>query len=127
MVRIAIINASNAAKAVKVRFLEGYNAREVLDFNVFLSEYDVWTGSVFALADVGLPGDGAALLTADRSCTAPDKSAWTGRLGGNPYQAFLEYAYTGAHRDSGPVDRSRTRVKSSRSTSIAWIWRFSSS
>lgn len=106
---LSVVNATNAAKAVKVRFLEGYNAREVLDFNLFLSEYDVWTASVFALADVGLPGDGAALLTTDRSCTAPNKSAWTGQLGGNPYQVFLEYAYTGARQDSGPVDKSRTR------------------
>jgi hypothetical protein len=31
------------SKVVKVRFLEGYNSREVLDFNLYLSPYDVWT------------------------------------------------------------------------------------
>ncbi|WP_386070205.1 hypothetical protein ACFJIW_06795 [Tahibacter sp. UC22_41] len=107
---ISVVNASNAAKAVKVRFLEGYNAREVLDFNLFLSEYDVWTGTVFALTDAGFSGDDAALLTVDRSCTAPDKSVWTGVLGtGRPYQVFQDFAYTGAHQDSGPVDKARLR------------------
>jgi hypothetical protein len=28
---------------VKVRFLEGYNSREVRDFNLYLSPHDVWT------------------------------------------------------------------------------------
>src|SRR6201996_4698031 len=37
-------------KAVKVRFLEGYNSREVLDFNVFLSPNDVWTTAVSAVS-----------------------------------------------------------------------------
>ena len=107
---LSVVNATNVAKAVRVRFLEGYNAREVLDFNLFLSEYDVWTGTVFALTDAGLSGDGAALLTIDRSCTAPDKSVWTGMLGaGRPYQGFQEFAYTGAHLDSGPSDKSRVR------------------
>lgn len=107
---LSVVNASNAAKAVKVRFREGYNAREVLDFNLFLSEYDVWTGTVFALTDAGMPGGGAALFTVDRSCTAPDKSMWTGLLGtGRPYQVFREFAYTGVNLDSGSSDLSRTR------------------
>lgn len=107
---ISVVNAANVAKAVRVRFLEGYNAREVLDFNLFLSEFDVWTASVFALTDAGLSGDGAAILTADRSCTAPGKDQWTGSLGtGRPYQEFATSAFTGAHADSGPTDVTRTR------------------
>ena len=31
------------AKVVKVRFLEGYNSREVIDFNLYLNPFDVWT------------------------------------------------------------------------------------
>jgi hypothetical protein len=27
--------------------LEGRNSREVLDFNLYLSPYDVWTGAVY--------------------------------------------------------------------------------
>ena len=53
---ISVVNTTNIAKAVKVRFLEGHNSREVLDFNLFLSEFDVWTASVFALSDAGLTG-----------------------------------------------------------------------
>ncbi len=107
---ISVVNAANVAKAVRVRFLEGYNAREVLDFNLFLSEFDVWTASVFALTDAGLSGDGAAILTADRSCTAPGKDQWTGSLGtGRPYQEFANSAFTDAHEDSGPTDVTRTR------------------
>ncbi len=106
---LSVVNATNAAKAVKVRFLEGYNAREVLDFNLFLSPYDVWAASVFALADAGLPGVGAALLTADTSCTSPSKAEWTGRIGSVPYVEFRDFAYTGARQDSGPTDKLRMR------------------
>jgi len=106
---ISVVNTTNLAKAVKVRFLEGHNSREVLDFNLFLSEFDVWTASVFALADGGLAGDGAAVTTSDRSCTAPNKSSWTGTLNGRPYQEFLDFAYTGDHEDTGPTDKARTR------------------
>jgi hypothetical protein len=107
---ISVVNGTNVAKAVRVRFLEGYNAREVLDFNLFLSEFDVWTGTVFALSDAGLAGDGTAITTTDRSCTAPNKDQWTGSLGtGRPYQDFRPFAYTGAHADSGPTDIARTR------------------
>jgi hypothetical protein len=107
---ISVVNATNVAKAVRVRFLEGYNAREVLDFNLFLSEFDVWTASVFALTDAGLTGDGAAITTTDRSCTAPGKAEWTGVLTiGRPYQEFLPFAYTGSRADSGPTAITRTR------------------
>ncbi|MBL8299557.1 MAG: hypothetical protein JNN30_14565 [Rhodanobacteraceae bacterium] len=107
---VSVVNTTNIAKAVKVRFLEGHNSREVLDFNLFLSEFDVWTASVFARADAGLSGDGAAITTTDKSCTAPDKAGWTGSLGtGRPYQDFLPFAYTNANEDSGPTDIARTR------------------
>lgn len=107
---ISVVNATNVAKAVKVRFLEGYNSREVLDFNLFLSEFDVWTATVFALADAGLPGDGTAMTTTDRSCTVPGRDVWTGSLGtGRPYQELLPSAYTGTRQDSGPVDKVRLR------------------
>lgn len=108
---VTVVNGTNVAKAVRVRFLEGYNAREVLDFNLFLSEYDVWTATVFALADAGLAGDGVAVATTDRSCTAPDKAQWSGSLIGNrfPYQEFLPLAYTGTHQDTGPTGVARMR------------------
>jgi hypothetical protein len=68
---LSVVNTTAVGKAVKVRFLEGYNSREVLDFNLFLSRFDVWTATVFSLSDAGISGDGAAIFTTDKSCTAP--------------------------------------------------------
>jgi hypothetical protein len=62
---ISVTNSTDRAKGVKVRFIEGKASKEVLDFNLYLSKYDVWTGVVISL------GDGAALRTKDTSCTAP--------------------------------------------------------
>jgi len=63
---LSVVNTTASVKAVKVRFLEGKNSREVLDFNLFLSPADVWTA---ALAPAS--GGGTVLTTADRSCTLP--------------------------------------------------------
>ncbi len=64
---LTVVNTTSAAKVVKVRFLEGKNSREVLDFNLFLSQYDVWTGGI--VPDPA--GIGAGLFTKDHSCTTP--------------------------------------------------------
>ncbi|HEV7491462.1 MAG TPA: hypothetical protein VGO25_11685 [Rhodanobacteraceae bacterium] len=64
---ISVANASDVSKAVQVRFLEGYNGRDTLDFVVYLSPHDVWTAAITQTADDG----GAALTTSDRSCTFP--------------------------------------------------------
>ena len=53
-------------KALKVRFRGAANSDDILDFTVFLSPYDVWTGSVQADAN------GSYFLTADNSCTYPN-------------------------------------------------------
>jgi hypothetical protein len=62
---ISVVNTTDRAKAVKVRFLDGKNSAEVIDFNLFLSPKDVWTGAVIPTAAA------AALVTADKSCTNP--------------------------------------------------------
>lgn len=64
---LSVVNTTDAGKAVKVRFKDARNSREVLDFNLYLSEYDVWTGAIFALSDTG-PGN---IVTSDTSCTVP--------------------------------------------------------
>ena len=54
---VSVVNTANVAKVVKVRFLEGKNSQEVLDFNLFLSPKDVWTGGIAPAtldADFGL-------------------------------------------------------------------------
>jgi len=104
---LSVVNTSDVGKAAKVRFLEGYNGREVLEFTVFLSPKDIWTASVFKLSDAGLPGAGAAITTSDNTCTAPHLPE--GPLpNGATYQHFLPYDYTGANSDSGPTSDART-------------------
>jgi len=102
---ISVVNTTNVGKAVKVRFLEGYNSREVLDFNLFLSAFDVWTAAVSQVSDDG----GAQINTADKSCIDFIPSF--------PYP-FSSAAYTGGvagpggasyPKDSGPQTIDRTR------------------
>ena len=74
---LSVVNTSESAKAVKVRFLEGANSREVLDFNLYLSAYDVWVAALYDSADVCIDVEGEecesvpTLFTPDSSCTVP--------------------------------------------------------
>ncbi len=70
---MSVVNTTNTTKAVKVRFREGKNSEEVLDFNVFLSPWDVWTASVTPVA-----AGGAQIATSDKSCTIPSFTAGVG-------------------------------------------------
>jgi hypothetical protein len=95
---ISVVNTTNAVKGVKVRFLESLNSREVLDFNLYLSPYDVWSAAI--VAD-GTDGPGR-LITSDTSCTAPAIPA-----GG---VAFRNFQYGAAPNvDDGPNGLARTR------------------
>ncbi|HEX3630385.1 MAG TPA: hypothetical protein VHW91_07940, partial [Candidatus Dormibacteraeota bacterium] len=93
---LSVVNTTSSAKAVKVRFLEGKNSREVLDFNLFLSKHDVWTAAI-------LPSStgGALVGTLDKSCTLP-----TIPSGG---QNFVNFAYTGSNSDKGGTSLDRTK------------------
>ena len=95
---ISVVNSTASAKAVKVRFLEGKNSREVLDFNLFLSAHDVWVGGVVQTAD------GAGIFTPDKSCTMPQVSSDPN----NP-TPFVNFAYTGSAEDGGDTSLDRTR------------------
>jgi len=77
---LSVVNTTGMAKAVKVRFKEGTNSREVLDFNLYLSKYDVWTAAIFN--DAGTP----TLKVNDNSCTVPYLYA-----NNSGKQAFLVY------------------------------------
>jgi len=92
---LSVVNTTGVGKAVKVRFLEAYNSREVLDFNLYLSMFDVWT------AEVDVSGDGAGVTTADNSCTVPGFVGTT--------VPFRNLAYAGVNSDTGPSDLARTR------------------
>lgn len=95
---ISVVNTSSAAKAAKVRFLEGLNSREVLDFNLYLSPFDVWTAAV-----TSDEGGGAKLVTGDTSCTVPYI------FGAGGEQPFLNFAYSGEEADGGPEGLARTQ------------------
>jgi hypothetical protein len=88
---LSVVNTNASAMAVKVRFIEGKNSREVLDFNLFLSAKDVWTAAVVPV------GTGAGVLTTDASCTVP-------KVTSTPVP-FVNFAYVG---DGGGDDLSRT-------------------
>ncbi len=64
---LSVVNTTNVGKAVKVRFLEGRNSLEVLDFNLYLSHEDVWTAAILASSATSA----GSVLTFDNSCTAP--------------------------------------------------------
>ena len=81
-----VVNTSSTeVKAVKVRFLEGKNSREVLDFNLYLSPNDEWTGAITRTEA------GAGVTSDDTSCIAPSQLP---ALGSAP-QEFRNFEYVG--------------------------------
>ena len=95
---LSVVNSTASAKAVKVRFLEGKNSREVLDFNLYLSKRDVWVAAVIG------SGVGAGIYTNDKSCTTPTVSS----SAANP-TLFVNYAYVGSAADNADASLDRTR------------------
>jgi hypothetical protein len=97
---ISVVNTTTQVKVVKVRFREGKNSAEVLDFNLYLSPNDVWTGAVIpASTDTTSP---AHLITADVSCTNPGPIGLTG-------VDFRNYQYVGGAADLLAATLDRTR------------------
>ena len=92
---LSVVNSTSSVKAVKVRFLEGKNSKEVLDFNLYLSARDVWVAGIVRTTD------GAGIYTPDKSCTTPTVSSDPT----NP-SLFVNFAYVG---DSGGDGLDRTR------------------
>ena len=94
---ISITNTTERGKAVKIRFIEALNSREVLDFNIYMSPFDVWTAAVTATAD-----GGAKMVTTDNTCTVPYI------FGAGGEQEFLTFEFTGEKADLGPTGVERT-------------------
>jgi hypothetical protein len=92
-----VVNATPSVKAVKVRFLEGKDSKEVLDFNLFLSAYDVWTAGILPDTTTGA----GELITFDKSCTIPPIPA-----GGKD---FVNFAYVGSAADGADPSLDRTK------------------
>lgn len=114
---IRIFNTSLNAVAVKVRFREAENSREVLDFIVWLSPRDAWTGWLDPNADgAGNPG----IRTDDVSCTTPARANdnWpplnpqpVGQPANRPvvYETFKADAFQGVYDDGGTDGLERTK------------------
>jgi hypothetical protein len=85
-----VVNTTNSTKAVKVRFLEGKNSREVLDFNLYLSPRDVWSGAISRTAS------GAKLTSADNSCVTDSGGFAQSVAAGKVYPEFVNYAFIGS-------------------------------
>jgi hypothetical protein len=106
---ITVVNSDSVhGKAVKVRFREPKASKEVLDFNLYLSPNDVWTGSITRDS-----GNNAILRTSDNSCTAPQ----LGTTGGGSVtvvagvtlreQPFVNFGYTGDELKDDSLARAR--------------------
>ena len=115
---VNIVNTTDQFKAVKVRFIEGMNSQEVLDFNLYLSPEDHWSGSIFFDPAYG---NGAVVRTRDTSCTVP--ALGTPAAPGFPQfngttvtlengmvertQPFVNYAYNKAGENNRTIERTR--------------------
>ncbi len=103
---LSVVNSQNNTKLVKVRFLEGKNGREVMDFNLFLAPADMWAGAVVATAE------GARIITNDNSCVTPSDLFAETRVDtlNLPFNAFKNYNYTSSMEDNAifaSLDRTR--------------------
>jgi len=96
---LSVVNTGSSAKAVKVRFLEGKNSREVLDFNLFLSKYDVWTAAIIPSPTSG----GGRVVSHDKSCTIPSNTFLDAGVD------FVNFAYVGSNDDKGGAGLDRTK------------------
>ncbi|BFM21616.1 hypothetical protein [Gilvimarinus japonicus] len=129
---INIVNTTNEVKALKVRFLEGENSQEVLDFNLYLSAYDHWAGGIsmssnvddvarpdgapasdpnFGIGDGESPGKIAVLAAGanpadpqgETSCTAPE-------IGADGVD-FVNYAYAWTDTGQATTDGNRSMAR----------------
>lgn len=99
-----VTNTTARAVVMKVRWREALNSREVRDFNVVLSPYDVWTAGVTKDA----AGTGALVRTYDNTCTSPALPASTTATGAKEI-AFTSIGYDGTDA-SYPTDKGGTSI-----------------
>jgi hypothetical protein len=113
---LSVVNTTDSAKAVKVRFLEGFNSREVLDFNLYMSAWDVWVAAIADGGDLGYESQAGVphLLIPDDSCTVPYLYGM-GLDAGLDYglQPFLKLAYNDNGKDYNWADGGPTGIERS--------------
>lgn len=96
---VSIVNSDSVnGKAVKVRFLEGKNSIEVLDFNLYLSPNDVWTATVTRDAS-----GNAVLQTKDNSCTVPEIPTAVGGASSTTPGVLRQQPFTNVAYANDPV------------------------
>ena len=62
---VHIINTSDQTQVVKLRLRRGSDSADALDFNLIMSPFDEWTGSI------NDSGGALGISTSDQTCTAP--------------------------------------------------------
>ena len=93
-----ITNTTANSLAVKVRFLEARNGRDILNFTIALAPGDAWAGWLSREDREGAP---PVMKTADRSCTAPSRLRSEGLSGDfTGYSENLILAPAGESQDS---------------------------
>jgi hypothetical protein len=107
---ISVVNSTSSTKAVKVRVLEGRRSAEVLDFNLFLSPFDVWTGAIVrtgaGTSDTSF--EGAKMISTDNSCVVPTTLFTNPGTGAGALNAFKNFVYAPSN-DGGGTTLDRTR------------------
>jgi hypothetical protein len=96
---LTIGNRVDEPQVARVRFLEGYNGRPVLEFDVYLDRNDVWT-AVVTLGE----GGRALLRSADPGCTVPAIP-----VAGAPFTTAMFDGSGAMPADPGPHGAARTR------------------
>ena len=81
---IGVANTTGEVKVLKVRFREGVESEDVLDFQVWLSPFDHWTAVMFQV------GGKVNVSTSDTSCTVPSLAS-----GANLVTNRVSSLYTG--------------------------------
>lgn len=110
---INLTNTQNAPVAVKVRFHEAHNSRDVLDFMVLLSAYDVFTGIVTEDAN-GNPvfrSTDTANNAGDRTCTIPTAINIADGNGNLPNVGMSPAGYRNSNADNDRGDQTNDRLR----------------
>lgn len=110
---LSVTNTGDLGKVVKISFNEGYNGRTVMDFHVFLSPYDAWTATVTAA------GEGARIVSNDRSCVLPMSAGMDIHTTGFHFRSSsYDGQYIPGWVDGGPTGLARTREGSIRMITV---------
>jgi len=95
-----IVNTDTTnGKAVKVRFRGASNSDDLLDFTLFLSPGDVWSGMISRNKSGNVQ-----IETNDNSCTIPTKDAWPGEFKADRLPAYVSDSVAQALMGEGYVE-----------------------